>query len=72
VAGVLSDRRPRDTYVICRDRDEVRVVARRPPFLLDNVDAPIGCDDRGVDVVDRLVGVTLEGAVQRASSPSPR
>ena len=41
-------------------------------LLLDDLDAAVGGDQRRVDVVDGLVGVALERAVQRRDREQPR
>ena len=41
-------------------------------LLLDDLDPALGGDERRVDVVDRLVGAALEGAVQRGDREQAR
>ena len=66
-----ADRRACDADAVGRHRNEVRVVPRRTALLLDDLDPAVGGDDRRVDVVDRLIGVPLEGAVQRGDRQQP-
>ena len=52
--------------------DRVRVVAGRAVPLLDDVDPPLGCEQRGVDDVHDLVNPLLERAVERGGREEPR
>ena len=71
-ARLRPDRRAGDLDVVDGDRDEVRVVARRPGALLGHLDPPLRRDHGRVDVVDRLVDAALEGAVQRRDRQQAR
>ena len=68
---VVPATRTRVARVPQLDADEARVVARRGRAFLAHLDAALGRDERGVDVVHRPVGAALEGSVERRDREEP-
>ena len=69
---VAPDRRSGDAHAAGRDGDQVREVARRALPHLDDLDPPLGRDQRRVDVVHELVDPSPERAVERGERQQPR
>src|SRR4029453_9870880 len=75
-AVVTADRRAGDSQLVPvgtdRDADEIREVAGRAGGLPDDLRPALGRDHGRIDVVDWLVGPSLEGAVQRRDREQSR